>query len=162
MEGGLAKHAKNLPADKFRQTKALAVESGVDLDLLKQKGIYSYSWVDSDEKFAIDSLPPQKAFHNDLENKPCSDEDYKHAQAVWEAAKCKNFGDYHDLYLKLDVALLTDVFENFRNTCHATYGLGSAHYFTFPGFACPAMLKYTKVEVQLLTDPDMYIAMEEA
>ena len=162
MEGGLAKHAKNLPADKFRQTKALAVESGVDLDLLKQKGIYPYSWVDSDEKFAIDSLPPQKAFHNDLENEPCSDEDYKHAQAVWEAAKCKNFGDYHDLYLKLDVALLTDVFENFRNTCHATYGLDPAHYFTFPGFAWSAMLKYTKVEVQLLTDPDMYIAMEEA
>ena len=35
----------------------------------------------------------------------------------------QNVGDYHDLYVETDVALLADVFENFRTLCYTRYKL---------------------------------------
>ena len=85
------------------------------------------------------------------------------AQKVWDVLKCTNFGDYHDLYLKTDVLLLADVFENFRNLCLTTYGVDPAHYYTAPGLSWDAMLKLVNevseeesVHLQLIDDIDMY------
>ena len=44
----------------------------------------------------------------------------------------KNFGDYHDIYLKSDVLLLADVFENFRKLCLNYYKLDTVHYYGTP------------------------------
>ena len=94
-----------------------------------------------------------------------TDEDYSHAQEVWklitpEDDKTTTLGDYHDLYLKTDVLLLTDVFESFRETCMEHYDLDPAHFYTAPGLAWQACLKKTKVELELLTDLDMLLMME--
>lgn len=70
-------------------------------------------------------------------------------------------GEYHDLYLKTDVLLLADVFENFRELCLDYYGLDSAHYYTSPGLAWDASLKLSKVKLELLTDPDMFLMVEK-
>ena len=69
--------------------------------------------------------------------------------------------DYHDLYLKTDVLLLADVFENFRDVCQKSYGLDPAWYYTAPGLAWDAALKVTKVELELLADPDMLLTIEK-
>jgi hypothetical protein len=68
--------------------------------------------------------------------------------------------DYHDLYLKTDVLLLADVMENFRKVCRANYGLDPMWYYTAPGLAWDACLKLTKVELELISDPDMYLLIE--
>ena len=52
-------------------------------------------------------------------------------------------GEYHDLYLRTDVLLLTDVFENFRVTCLENFKLDPCHYVSTPGLAWDAMLKKT-------------------
>ena len=44
-------------------------------------------------------------------------------------------GEYHDLYLKSDVFLSADVFENFRKTCMQHYKLDPCPYFKSPGLS---------------------------
>ena len=73
----------------------------------------------------------------------------------------KPVGDNHDLYLKCDVLLLADVFKNFREVCLTTYKLDPAHYYTSPGLSWDAMLKHTKVKLDLHTDIDMILMVEQ-
>ena len=69
--------------------------------------------------------------------------------------------DYHDLYLKTNVLLLVDVMENFRGVCNTNYGLDPAWYYTSPGLAWDVALKLTGVELELISDPNMYLFIEK-
>ena len=117
---------------------------------------FPYDWFDNLDKLDNKELPPREDFFNGLENKELSKDDYDHALNVWKTFKCTTFKDYHDLYMKTDVLLLGDVFENFRKVCLKIYELDPAHYFTSPGLSWDAMLKETGIKLQLLTDVDMY------
>ena len=68
--------------------------------------------------------------------------------------------DYHKLYNLSDVLLLADIFENFRNFCMNHYGLDPALYFSAPDLAWDATLKIIKVQLELLSDPDMLLMIE--
>lgn len=70
-------------------------------------------------------------------------------------------GEYHDLYLKSEVFLLADVFENFRKTCLSYYKLGPCHHFTSSGLSWDGMLKMTNIKLELLTDIDMFQFIEK-
>ena len=83
--------------------------------LLLRKGAYPYEGMDNWEKFDENTLPPNEAFHSNLNLENISNDDYEHAQKVWDAFEIKNRGEYHDLYVQSDTLLLEDVFENFRN-----------------------------------------------
>ena len=52
--------------------------------------------------------------------------------------------------------LLTDVFENFRDVCLENYGLDPTWYYTSPGLSWDAMLKCTKIKLELLSDHGMF------
>ena len=110
--------------------------------------------MDSMEKFENKELPKIEEFYSMLNEEHISEKDYNHAKEVWSAFRIKNMGEYYDLYLQSDVLLLTDVFENFRNTC--MHGLDPCHYFTSPGLSWDAMLKMTNVKLELMTDINMY------
>ena len=73
----------------------------------------------------------------------------------------KTVKDYHDLHLKYDVLLLADVFEKFKNNILKNYGLRPSHYLSTPGLSWDAMLKMTKIKLELITDTDMYKLFEE-
>ena len=91
--------------------------------LLLKKGVYPYEEMDSWEKFDETSLSDKEAFYNKLNLEGISDEDYAHAQKVWEVFETNNRGEYHDLYVQTDTLLPSDVFEKFRDTCIEIYGL---------------------------------------
>ena len=65
------------------------------------------------------------------------------------------------MYVQSDTLLLADVFENFRNMCIKVYELDPAHFLSAPRLAWQACLKKTGVELQLLTDLNMLLTVEE-
>jgi len=130
------------------------------LELITKKGVYPYDYMDSFNRFSETQLPPKEMFYSKLNEEEITDEKYAHAQKVWKTFNCINLGDYHDLYVKSDVLILADVFENFRNTCMSIYKLDPCHYYTAPGLSWDAMLYKTGVELELLTDSEMYRFIE--
>ena len=126
-----------------------------------RKGVYPYEYMDTWDRFTEPKLPPKEAFYSKLSDAHISDEDYTHAQKVWETFGCLSLGDYSGLYCRTDVLLLADVFETFRKTCLRQYGLDPAHYYTSPGLSWDALLKKTGVGLELLTDYDQHLFIEK-
>ena len=146
--------------EKFPNTYQLCNKDLNKLALLLRKGVYPYDYMDSWKRFKEESLPDKESFYSELNNEHITDEDYAHAQKVWDMFKIKNLGEYHDLYVQSDTSLLADVFENFRNKCIEIYELDPAHFLSAPGLAWQACLKKTGVKLELLTDNDMLTMVE--
>ena len=147
----LPKEALKYTAEQFKNDK---------FNLMTRKGVYPYDFMDSFEKFN-EKLPPKEEFYSRLNDEHVSDAAYKHACNVWNTFKLKSLGNYHNLYLKSDILLLTDVFENFRKTCLQYYKLDPCHYFTSPGLSWDAMLKVTNIKLELLVDVEMFQFIEK-
>ena len=128
--------------------------------LLIQKGIYPYEYMTNWDKFKELKLLPREAFYSKLNMAGVREEDYEHAHKVWKEFGLKDLGEYYDLYLKTDVILLANVFEEFRKVCLKNYGLDPAHFYTAPGLAWKACLKKTRIRLELLLDPDMILMFE--
>ena len=56
--------------------------------------------------------------------------------------------------------MIADVSENFRNACLEIYDINPGHFLTAPGLAWQAVLKNTKVKLDLLTDIDMLFMLQ--
>ena len=89
-------------------------------NLLTRKGVYPYEYMDSWDKFDETSLPSREKFYSELigsgisesdyeilTGSGISESDYEHAKKVWDEFNIKNLGDYHDLYLKTDVWVMS-------------------------------------------------------
>ena len=138
MQFSLSDLVSNLDEEDFVNTGKIVREK---FKLLTRKEVYPYDYVSSVSRFSETQLPLKSEFYSELNNEHISHEDYQHALTVWKTFKCKTIKDYHDLYLKFDVLLLADVFENFRKICLKHYKLDPAHYFTAPGIAWDVCLK---------------------
>ena len=106
-------------------------------------------------------LPSKESFYSNLNMENINDIDYRDGNNVFKRFKLKNLGEYHDLYVQSDSLLLSDVFENFRNKCLEVCELDPAHFLSLPGLAWQACLKKTKVKLELLTDYDMLLMVEQ-
>ena len=159
MSSSLDKLVSNLPAEALKYTNQKF--RGRKFNLMTRKGIYPYDFMDSFEKFNKTELPSKEEFYSILNNEHITDEDYCHAQKVWNTFQLQTMGEYHNLYLKSDILLLADVFENFRKTCLQYYKLDPCHYFTSPGLSWDAMLKMTDIQLELMTDIDMFQFIEK-
>ena len=73
----------------------------------------------------------------------------------------RNLGEYHDLYVQNDALLIADLFESFSDKCIDIYELDPPHSVSAIGLAQQACLKKTEEELELLTDNDMLLMVEE-
>ena len=117
--------------------------------------------MDTCKRFSEISLPSKKDLYSNLNMEDIGDIDYRHANNVFNRFKLENLGDYHDLYVQSDTLLLADVFNNFRDMCIKEYELDPAHFLSLPELPWQACLKKTNIELELLTDCDMLLMVEE-
>ena len=116
--------------------------------LLLRKGVYPDEYMDNCERLNETSLPSKESFYSNLNMETIEDIDYRHGNNVFNKFKLNNLGDYYDLYVQSD-ALLKE------------YELDPAHFLSLPGLAWQACLKKTNIELELLTDYDMLLMVEE-
>ena len=134
---------------RFSNTYKLTYNNTDKFLLFLRKGVYPYEYMNDRNKFNENKLPSVNSF-------------YDHAKNVWDTFKIKNLGEYHDLYVQLDTTQLADAFEDFRSVCLKEYELDPLCFVSIPGLALEAMLKLTNVKIELLTDIDMYLMVENA
>ena len=133
----------------------------VILKLLKQKGVYRHEYINSFKKFSENKLLDRCESFSSLRGKCISKKEYLKANNIWNVFKMNTMGDYHDIYLKTDVLILADVFENVFNRCLDYYGLDPCYYFRSPELSWGARLKMTRIELDLISDIDMYLFIEK-
>jgi len=112
------------------------------------------------EKFVETQLPPIEDFYDTLNEEALPQEDYERAKKIWAFFNTKTLRDYHDHYLLSDVLLLADVFQNLRQTIYDEHHLDPLHFITLPSLAWASAMKYTNAKLDLITDPDMYLMVE--
>ena len=78
-------------------------------------------------------LPSKDKFYSTLNLEDIGDDDYAHAINAWNTFNISNLGKYHDLYVKLDTALLIDIFKNFRDKHIEIDKLDPTYFLTTPG-----------------------------
>ena len=106
------------------------------------------------EKFK-EELPNKEKFCNLLTDRKISDKEYEHVLNVWKKSKLKIMKDFHELFLKCDAL------EKFRKNSWKNYGLCASHYLSAPDLKWDAMLKMTKIKLELILDPDIYTFFEK-
>ncbi|XP_059225632.1 uncharacterized protein LOC106094284 [Stomoxys calcitrans] len=155
MAASLESLAENLTDKEFHIVRSM-FPNDEQFKLMRKKGIYPYDYISSHEKLNEKDLPAREAFYNSMSDEECTVAEYQHAQQVWAKFNCESLKDYMELYLKADVLILADVFENFRALCRSIHCLDACHYFTAPGLSWDAMLRMTEINLELLTDIDMF------
>jgi len=157
LNDSLDKLAKNMKPEDFKLTNAYFKEQA---SLMIKKGVFPYDWWNCEEKMAYTSLPSKECFYSTLNDEDISDADYLRAKLVWKTFNCKTMKDYHDIYLKCDGLILADIFEKFRETSIQSYRIDPAYYISLPSYAWDCMLLSTKTKLELFTDPNMYLFVE--
>lgn len=141
--------------------KHLQSNTNYDVSKMVRKGVYPYSYMDSFTRFEETELPPIECFKSDLdEGAECNVDDYMFAKEMFQNLSCQNLKDYMMQYLKSDVLLLSDVFENFRHTCFNINHLDPVFFYSLPGFSWSSALRQTGIQLDLMTDYEMYSVIE--
>jgi hypothetical protein len=132
------------------------------MKLLLRKGIFCYEFIDTFKQLELKFLPSIDFFYSSLNFSMISEDDYRHANKVYKEFKCENIREYLELYVLLDTCLLGDVITKFRDKIFNIYQLEACHFFSLPTLSFQAMLKLTEVEIELFTDPEMYLFIENS
>ena len=157
----LEKLAATLSSENFIHLKQSF--KGIETDTLKllmQKGVMFYDYITDVDVLKEKQLPKKEDFFNSLNKKHITNEEYNHAKKVWNTFNVQNIREYIYLYMKCDVLILVDIFENFRKICIQNFTLDPICYISLPSYCWDTCLYFTKVELELLTDLNQILFLE--
>ncbi len=124
--------------------------------ILQGKAFFPYEYCTGFDKLLhCTQMPDRQAFYSHLHESSLSPEDYAYAVQAWTAFNCQSLLEYAYVYNMIDVLLLAELFERYRHTMQSFVGLDPARFITGPSFSYQAMLKFTDVKIEQLTDKRM-------
>lgn len=150
---------KNI-ADDDNNFRLLNEAFGSRSKYLKRKLVYCYDYFSSFDTYKEKELPCKQRFFNSLTNKHITDEEYNSAKTIFREFGCQSLEDFTKIYVRCDVYLLACVFQEFRDMSLQFYKLDPVYFYSLPGLAWSAAMRWTKVELELLTDESKYLFLE--
>ena len=102
------------------------------VQLLKQKGVFNYDYIDKFERHDNTALSTRGQFYNRLAGEDCSEVEYARAQRVWKDFKFQHIDDFIRFYLVSDVARIAYVVQMFRHNSLDEHQLDSSYYMSAP------------------------------
>ena len=116
---------------------------------------FPYHYLNPDNLYEKD-LPSKKHFYNKLTLKSISDKKYKKVQDFYKNMEFKNLDEYLTCYLKSDITLLADIFNNFRKTIFDEFELDVCKYISAPSLSKDIALKKSKVKIENIKDVTIF------
>lgn len=155
LTGSLASNADRLSSFKFIG-KEISNMPTLELKDLNKKLPFPYEYITSFEVLRERTLPTDKeSWYSKLKGTSPSAELISEAHHVFNKLKCKKIEDYMKVYLRVDVLLLSEVFEAFRDIAISDTSLDPLNYFTTPGLAWDAALSKSRQSLELMSDPEL-------
>ena len=116
---------------------------------------FPYNYVNS-ETLKDENIPDKKHFYNMLKLKDITDKEYKLVKKFYENMKFKNLREYLECYLKSDITLLADIFNNFRKIIFDNLELDPVKYISAPSLTKDCALKYSKAKIENIKDVSIF------
>ena len=138
--------------DHYKHTKTqlrrYCEESGKEwsdeyIDLLTRKEPMFYTLIKSYDSLNNTLISSREQCIGDMKGEMMPQDEYDHMVKLWNTYDINTWGEYYELYNVLDVTLVDDAFEHFRNTTLNAFGVDSMHYITKPQMAYSLFLKVT-------------------
>lgn len=166
---------KNATYDNFMKFKNERNIENISFDEFNYKLLFPYSYIDNIEKLNETNLPDKKYYYNVLKNESENDEkftkicncnncdvckfnkDYNKTIELYNKLKCKNIGDFYDIYLKNDVTLLADSWLNFAENCQKYYGLEINYFVSGPQYFNAANYYMNKLKTYNISEENSEI-----
>ena len=134
--------------------------NGMEDDLFKRKLAYPYEKDKTIESFHKPlKLGRGDYFSTSKQSYPDFEEIIR-TQAIIIKNKITNLKELTVLYFKNDVLLLTDIFQNYIDTCKKAYGINPLYSHSTPSFTWKAGLKMTGVKLDYITDDKLRLLLE--
>lgn len=106
-------------------------------------------------------IPPIESFFSSLTNSSISAEDHEFAKIVYETFDCQSLWDYSKVYALSDSFLLYEAVSACRKTFMSKFGLDICYYISLAQYSWDAMLKITGARIELLTDIEQVLFLEQ-
>ena len=164
--GQLASDLKETEHDYsiLKQTSLVSSNKKFDnekFQMILGKSFFPYEYCQNlSQMYSVLKLPKLKHFYSQLSEKSISKTDHKFAKKVWKKFGCRHLVDYTLIYCKIDVLILSEIFEAFRDEMIQFSGLDPAHYISLPAYTFDSMLKTTNSVLELPTDIDIVHFLE--
>ena len=132
---------------------------GLTDDLFKKKLAYPYKKFNLNNLHEPLNLTKEDYWSTLTQSYPCED-DIKRTQQLIDTYNITTAQELTELYLKMDVLQLTDVFENFVETSTLMYGINPLYSYSLPGYTWKAGLKLTKIKLDFIKDKQLLLLLE--